>query len=78
MAPVGFLTALRAEFRKAEIRFALTSGQACVYYGIQQTTKDSDWIVAVEDIERLRQLLRQLGFGRTLACGVSFHLWRAS
>jgi hypothetical protein len=57
MAPIGFLTALRAEFRKAEIRFALTSGQACVYYGIQQTTKDSDWIVAVEDIERLRQLL---------------------
>jgi hypothetical protein len=52
MTPLGFLNWLRVEFRKAKIRFTLTSGQACVYYGIQQTTKDSDWIIGLEDIER--------------------------
>lgn len=57
MAPLGFVNWLRVEFRRAKIRFTLTSGQACVYYGIQQTTKDSDWIIGLEDIERLRQLL---------------------
>lgn len=57
MTPIAFIAWLRAELRKSGIRMALTSGQACVHYGIQQTTKDSDWIVQPEDIERLRQFL---------------------
>lgn len=65
MAPLGFLNWLRAEFRNAGIRFALTSGQACVCYGIQQTTKDSDWIIAVEHIERLRRVFRSWDSGGT-------------
>jgi hypothetical protein len=57
MTPLRFLTWLRAELRRAGIRFLLTSGQACVVYGIQQTTKDSDWIIVPDDIEKLHGLL---------------------
>jgi hypothetical protein len=30
-----------------------------VHYGIQQTTKDSDWILAPEDLEKLRTMLSE-------------------
>jgi hypothetical protein len=50
MSPLDFLAWLRVELRDAGIHFAITSGQACVYYGIQQTTKDSDWIIALDDV----------------------------
>jgi len=70
MTPLNFLAWLRAELRRAGIRFLLTSGQACVFYGIQQTTKDSDWIVALDDIEKLRGLLA--GWDRAGACRAEY------
>lgn len=56
-SPLAFIAMLRDRLRQAGVRFAITSGQACVYYGIQQTTKDSDWIIAPEDLEILRVVL---------------------
>jgi len=60
VSPLKFLSDFRQRLHAAGIRFALTSGQACVHFGIQQTTKDSDWIIAPEDIGRLRDLLVQM------------------
>ena len=60
MGPLPFLTSFRKRLSTAGIRFAITSGQACVYYGIQQTTKDSDWIVEPDDLEMLVELLVQI------------------
>ncbi len=59
-SPQTFLVFFRQRLHQATIRFAITSGQACVYYGIQQTTKDSDWIVEPEDLEKLVALLQEL------------------
>jgi hypothetical protein len=58
--PLDFLGSFAARLRKAGIRFAITSGMACVHYGLQQTTKDSDWIIAPEDLQRFRALLSRL------------------
>src|SRR5207249_1822520 len=33
---------------------------ACVHYGLQQTTKDSDWIIPADDLARLRELFARL------------------
>ncbi len=55
--PLDFLDIMRGRLRRAGIRFALTSGMACVHYGLQQNTKDSDWIVAPDDLEKFRALL---------------------
>ena len=38
--PLDFLNTLRIDLRASGIRFAITSGMACVHYGLQQTTKD--------------------------------------
>lgn len=70
MTPLNFLAWLRAELRRADIRFLLTSGQACVVYGIQQTTKDSDWIIVLDDIGKLRGLLA--GWDRAGACRAGY------
>lgn len=70
MTDLDFVTWLMGEMRSAGIRFALTSGQACVHYGIQQTTKDSDWIVHVEDVGKLRSLL--MSWDQGAACSVSY------
>lgn len=59
-APLDFLKDFAARMRGAGIRFAITSGMACVHYGIQQTTKDSDWIIPPEDLERFRDFLETL------------------
>ncbi len=59
-SPLDFLRRFAAELRSAGIRFAITSGMACVHYGLQQTTKDSDWIIAPEDLAKLRALLADL------------------
>ena len=59
-APLDFLRLFAGLLRSAGIRFAITSGMACVHYGLQQTTKDSDWIIAPEDISKLRELLIRL------------------
>jgi hypothetical protein len=56
-APLDFLRLFAGQLRGAGIRFAITSGMACVHYGLQQTTKDSDWIIAPDDLGRFRELL---------------------
>lgn len=53
LTPLDFLTLFRAELRAAGIRFAITSGMACVRYGLQQTTKDSDWILPPDQSDSL-------------------------
>ena len=62
-SPLDFLKILASQFRQAGIRFAITSGMACVHYGLQQTTKDSDWIIAPEDFGKLRDLFESLEQG---------------
>ncbi len=59
-APLDFLKIFSAQMRGAGIEFAITSGMACVHYGLQQTTKDSDWIIPHEDLEKLRALFVRL------------------
>lgn len=59
-APLDFLRTFADQLRGAGISFAITSGMACVHYGLQQTTKDSDWIIPAEDLEKLRALLQKL------------------
>lgn len=59
-APLDFLKIFAGQLRQAGIRFAITSGMACVHYGLQQTTKDSDWIIAPDDLGKLRELLMRL------------------
>jgi hypothetical protein len=58
--PLEFVRFLAARLREADVRFAITSGMACVHYGLQQTTKDSDWIIEPEDLARFRGLLTRL------------------
>ena len=47
------------------IRHVLTSGMACVEYGIQQNTKDTDWIIHPDDLEKLIALLCECERGLT-------------
>lgn len=56
-SPISFIHQFQQELHSAGVRFAITSGQACVYFGIQRTTKDSDWIIVAEDLARLRAML---------------------
>lgn len=53
-SPLEFLDAFRGDLRAAGLRFAITSGMACVRYGLQQTTKDSDWILPPDQADPLR------------------------
>jgi len=62
-SPLDFLRVFRVRLREAGIRFALTSGMACVEYGLQQSTKDTDWIIAPEDLGKLRGLFERLETG---------------
>jgi len=57
--PLGFVEHFRDLLRARGIRSAITSGMACVRFGIQQTTKDSDWIVEPAHLGALRQLLAE-------------------
>jgi hypothetical protein len=59
-APLDFLKIFADRLREAGLRFAITSGMACVHYGLQQTTKDSDWILAPEQMDQFRKLLESL------------------
>ena len=59
-APLDFLKIFAAQLRGASIEFAITSGMACVHYGLQQTTKDSDWIIPHEDLDKLRAMFVRL------------------
>jgi len=56
-SPSALIKWFRRELHAAGVRFAITSGQACVYFGIQQTTKDSDWIIEPDDLSLLRSVL---------------------
>lgn len=56
-SPIAFIDRFRQELHVAGIRFLITSGQACVHFGIQQTTKDSDWIIEPDDLSALRTML---------------------
>lgn len=58
--PLDFLRIFKAQLRQAGIPFAITSGMACVHYGLQQITKDSDWIIPAEELEKLRVLFTRL------------------
>lgn len=51
--------------RQHHIRHVLTSGMACVEYGIQQNTKDTDWIIHPEDLESLVAMLCECERGLT-------------
>jgi hypothetical protein len=55
--PLEFLDIFVNRLKEAKIRFAITSGMACVHYGLQQNTKDSDWIFCEQDVELLRDFL---------------------
>lgn len=63
--PIQFYRTFRSLLRDHGIRHALTSGMACVEYGIQQNTKDTDWIIHPEDLEKLLALLGQCERGFT-------------
>ncbi len=70
--PIGFYRTFQSLLRGRAIEGVLTSGMACVEYGLQQNTKDTDWIVAPALIEKLVVL-----FG-DLERGVSGGNWRIS
>ncbi|MDL5052621.1 hypothetical protein QQ056_03470 [Oscillatoria laete-virens NRMC-F 0139] len=51
--PIQFYRIFRDLLKEQGIRALLTSGMACVEYGIQETTKDTDWIIHLDDFENL-------------------------
>lgn len=71
-SPIEFYREFQALLRARGITGVLTSGMACVEYGLQQNTKDTDWIVAPDLIERLVALFEDL------ERGVSSANWRIS
>lgn len=56
-SPLQFYRTFKALMAEHGIRHVLTSGMACVEYGIQQNTKDTDWIIEVSDYPALIALL---------------------
>ncbi len=58
-SPLQFYRKLKALFAEHGLRAILTSGMACVEYGIQETTKDTDWIIHPDDLEKFVALLCQ-------------------
>ena len=69
-SPIDFYRAFQSLLRSRGITGVLTSGMACVEYGLQQNTKDTDWIIAPDDIASLVALLGEL------ECGISGGNWR--
>jgi hypothetical protein len=59
-APLDFVRIFAAHLRQADIGCAITSGMACVHYGLQQITKDTDWIIPADDLAKLRELFARL------------------
>ena len=70
--PIEFYLTFRNLLREWGVEGVLTSGMACVEYGLQQNTKDTDWIVAPTDIHRLVIMFLEL------ERGVSGANWRIS
>jgi hypothetical protein len=56
-SPIQFYRNFQALMRDHGLRHVLTSGMACVEYGIQQNTKDTDWIIHPDDLEKLLAML---------------------
>jgi hypothetical protein len=61
--PIGFYRSFQELLRTRSIRAVLTSGMACVEYGLQQNTKDTDWILDPGGIVGLVELLGDLERG---------------
>jgi len=55
--PLQFYRIFRDLLKEQGVRALLTSGMACVEYGIQETTKDTDWIIHPDEFEKLVALL---------------------
>lgn len=70
--PIAFYRSFRGLLRERAIKATLTSGMACVEYGLQQNTKDTDWILDLEGIIRLVELCGEL------ERGVSGRSWRVT
>jgi hypothetical protein len=70
-SPIDFYRAFQSLLRGRGIAGVLTSGMACVEYGLQQNAKDTDWIIASDDIDSLVALLGELERGVTGATGES-------
>lgn len=64
-SPIQFYRSFQRLMRDHGIRHVLTSGMACVEYGIQQNTKDTDWIVHPDDLEKLVAMLCESERGLT-------------
>jgi hypothetical protein len=64
-SPIQFYRNFQALMQRHGIRHVLTSGMACVEYGIQQNTKDTDWIIHPEDLEMLVAMLCECERGLT-------------
>ena len=64
-SPIQFYRDFQALMRQHGMRHVLTSGMACVEYGIQQNTKDTDWIIHPDDLESLVTLLCECQRGLT-------------
>lgn len=70
--PIRFYREFQELLRKRSIRAVLTSGMACVEYGLQQNTKDTDWILDPGGIAGVVELFCDL------ERGVSGANWRVS
>jgi hypothetical protein len=58
--PLEFLKTLTARMTEAGLDFAVTSGMACVFYGLQQTTRDVDLVVPPRELTRLLDFFARL------------------
>ncbi|MCX6868597.1 MAG: hypothetical protein NTV46_20800 [Verrucomicrobia bacterium] len=63
--PIQFYRDFQAMMREHCIRHVLTSGMACVEYGIQHNTKDTDWIIHPDDLGQLVAMLCESERGLT-------------
>lgn len=64
-SPIQFYRNFQGLMQQHDIRHVLTSGMACVEYGIQQNTKDTDWIIHPDDLEKLVAMLNECERGLT-------------
>jgi len=58
--PLGLLKAVTAKLEEARLDFVVTSGMACVHYGLQQATKDVDLVLKAQELPRFLDLLERL------------------
>ena len=56
------LRELAERFREREVRYGLTGGYAVAIHGHQRTTVDLDFLVDRDDLEKVDQILRDMGY----------------